>query len=116
MLPRIFKDRRRRAGHREKCGALPASEPYLRMIRFQGLRAVKKKRELFPGPTPASPGSLTLPSAALSRQGNLNPFPFRWAVRIAPLSELPHLLGSANPCPIAVHMEPFSTSVFKVLI
>jgi len=29
---------------------------------------------------------------------------------------LPHLLGSTNPCPIAVHMEPFSTSVFKVLI
>jgi hypothetical protein len=66
-LPRIFKDRRRRAGHRGKCGALPASEPYLRMTRFQGLRAVKKKRELFPGPTPMSPGSLTLPSNALSR-------------------------------------------------
>ena len=66
-LLQIFKDRRWRAGHREKCGALPASEPYLRMIRFQGLRAVKKKRELFPGPTPASLGSLTLPSAALSR-------------------------------------------------
>jgi hypothetical protein len=52
---------------REKCGALPAAAPYLRMIRFQGGRAVKKKRELFPGPPPASPGSLTLPSAALSR-------------------------------------------------
>ena len=67
LLPHIFKDRRWRAGHHETCGALPASEPYLRMIRFQGLRAVKKKRELFPGPTPASLGSLTLPSAALSR-------------------------------------------------
>jgi len=22
-------------------------------------------------------------------------------------------LGTTNPCPIAVHMEPFSTSVFK---
>ena len=28
---------------------------------------------------------------------------------------LPHLLGPTNPCPNAVHMEPFSTSVFKVL-
>jgi len=28
----------------------------------------------------------------------------------------PYLLGSTNPCPNAVHMEPFSTSVFKVLI
>ena len=66
MLPRIFKDRQRRAGHCEKCSALPASEPYLRMIRFQGLRAVKKKRELFPGPMPMSPGSLALPPAAVS--------------------------------------------------
>ncbi len=31
-------------------------------------------------------------------------------------TELPYLLGSTNPCPNAVHMEPFSTSVFKVLI
>ena len=30
-------------------------------------RAVKKKRELFPGPPPASAGSLTLPSSTLSR-------------------------------------------------
>ena len=28
----------------------------------------------------------------------------------------PYLLGSTNPYPTAVHMEPFSTSVFKVLI
>ena len=26
-----------------------------------------------------------------------------------------HLLGSTNPCPIAVHMEPFSTSALKDL-
>jgi len=32
------------------------------------------------------------------------------------VTELPDLLGLANPCPIAVGMEPFSTSVFKVLI
>lgn len=31
-------------------------------------------------------------------------------------TEFPYLLGPTNPCPIAVHMEPFSTSVFKVLI
>jgi hypothetical protein len=30
-------------------------------------------------------------------------------------TELPYLLGSTNPCPTAVSMEPFSTSVFKVL-
>ena len=31
-------------------------------------------------------------------------------------TEFPYLLGSTNPCPTAVHTEPFSTSVFKVLI
>eukprot|EP00891_Asterochloris_glomerata_P001185 jgi/Astpho2/1185/e_gw1.00021.91.1_t len=37
------------------------------MSRFQGLRVVKKKRELSPGSLPASPGSQTLPPDALSR-------------------------------------------------
>ena len=31
-------------------------------------------------------------------------------------TELSYLLGSTNSCPIAVHMKPFSTSVFKVFI
>ena len=31
-------------------------------------------------------------------------------------AEHPCLLGSTNPRPIADHMEPFSTAVFKVLI
>ena len=31
-------------------------------------------------------------------------------------TELSYVLGPTNPCPTAVHMEPFSTSVFKVLI
>ena len=87
-LPQIFTDRRRRTGHREKGGAFPAAGPYLRVNRFQGGRAVKKKRELFPGPPPASLGSLALPPAAKSRFGNVNPIPFRWAARIAPLKQV----------------------------
>jgi len=31
-------------------------------------------------------------------------------------SDPPYRLGSANPCPTAVHTEPFPTSVLKVLI
>ena len=31
-------------------------------------------------------------------------------------TESPHLLGSTNPCPNAGHMEPFSTSVYKVIM
>ena len=59
---RVFTDRRERTGRHEKYAALPASKPYRRAIRFQGLpRAVKKKRELFPGLPPTSPISLVLP-------------------------------------------------------
>ena len=77
-LPRIFMGRRRRTGHRQTCGALPGTEPYLRLNRFQGRRPVKKKRQLSPGPAPTSPSSLALPPTAVSRFGNINPIPFRW--------------------------------------
>jgi hypothetical protein len=40
----IFKGRRGRTGHRKTCDALPAAGPYLRLSRFQGGQAVKKKR------------------------------------------------------------------------
>ena len=89
--------RRGRTGRRETCDALPAAGPYLRIIRFQGGRAVKKKRELFPGPPPASPDSATSPSAATSRFGNIDPIPFRSrGAHCALDTGLPHLLGSTH--------------------
>ena len=120
-FPRIFKGRRERTGHHEKCGALPGIEPYLRVNRFQGDGPLKRKENSFRGPRRRlrvqlrcrcefpHPGS-----------GILTRFPFdrrRALERIAHIkTEFPYLLGSTNPCPTAVHMEPFSTSVFKVLI
>ena len=105
----------RRIEHR--CSTLPNAGPYLRMIRFQGLRFVRKKRELFPGPPPASPGSPTSPSSPWPGTGILTRFPFDGLHGERALDTgLPHLLGSTHPCPIAVHKEPFSTSVFKVRI
>ncbi|RIB13801.1 hypothetical protein C2G38_1974371, partial [Gigaspora rosea] len=48
-----------------------------------------------------------------SGAGILTCFPFdRFPIK----TEFLYLLGSTNPCPITVHMEPFFTSVFKVLI
>ena len=35
-LPRIFKGRRERIGHRKNCSAFPAAHPYRRLSRFQG--------------------------------------------------------------------------------
>src|SRR4030095_5084980 len=52
-----------------------------------------------------------------SRCRNFNRLPFRGVARSAHFETgFPSLLGSTNPCPTAVHMEPFPTSVLKVLI
>ncbi|PHT25526.1 hypothetical protein CQW23_34849 [Capsicum baccatum] len=113
---RIFKGRRERTGHHATCGALPAAGPYLRLSRFQGGQAVKQKRQLFPRLPPTSPDFLTLSSTATSRFRNFNPIPFRSTRETRCLSGFPRPLGSTNPCASAVHMEPFPSSAFKVLI
>lgn len=67
LLPQIFKGERGRSGRLGGRGALPAFGPHLRAIRFRGPRAfrvigaVKKKRQLSPGPPLASLGSFTSP-------------------------------------------------------
>jgi hypothetical protein len=93
-----------------------------------GSPSLTKKRELFPGLPPASPGSFTLPYWTPKDQspwpgsGILTRFPFD-DIRAKPCeycprfgTEFSYLLGSTDPCSTAVHMEPFSTSVFKVLV
>ena len=60
---------------------------------------------------------------SVSRYTNVNVFPFRSTVSLILkcVIELTfgmafaYSLGSTDPCPTAVHKEPFSTSVFKVL-
>lgn len=98
--------------------------------------AVKKKRELFPGHSPTSRGWFVLPRARRVVKSSLFPrpgpgiltwFPFDrvrfWMAHEASSDshrleeqKLPHVSGPTDPCPNAVHMEPFSTSVFKDLI
>ena len=55
-----------------------------------------------------------------SRFGNINLIPFRsaGATRASPRfrTAFAYSLGSTDPCSTAVHMEPFSTSAFKVLV
>jgi len=46
---------------------------------------------------------------------NINQIPFRGTAQWR-FTELTSRLGSTNPSPTAVHLEPFPTSVFKVLI
>ena len=128
-LPRIFKGRRKCTGHLKRRGALRDPCPYLRANRFQGVGSLTKKRELFPGLPPTSPCSLALPHWAprlpspRPGSGILTRFPFDslGAQKLRATSprfrrELSYHLGPTDPCSTAVHMEPFSTSVFKVLV
>ncbi len=59
-----------------------------------------------------------------TRLGNINPIPFRHRCRAFTAivtcprfrTDFSYILGPTDPCSTAVHMEPFSTSVFKVLV
>ncbi|PHT25176.1 hypothetical protein CQW23_35187 [Capsicum baccatum] len=113
---RIFKGHRERTGHHATCGSLPAARTYLRMSRFQGGQDVKQKRQLFPRLPLTSPDFLTLPSTATSRFRNFNLIPFRSMREMRCLSGFPRPLGSTKPGASVVHMEPFPSSAFKVLI
>ena len=123
-FPRIFKGLLERTGHYKKCNALPAIKPYLLAIRFHGVRPLTRKENSSQGSSrrlrvqlryrTSSTGALEYPR---SGSGILTRFPFdKWSKIGRFETEFPYLLGSTNPCPTAVHMEPFSTSVFKVLI
>jgi hypothetical protein len=124
---RIFKGHRERTGHPRKRGALPSWPPYRLAIRFQGrpLAHVNKKRELSPGLALASPTSLMSPynihhPVQESEPDSLSGPTRHGAGKPTPPPPLIHRQrrpsGSTNPCPSAVHTEPFSTSAFKVLI
>jgi len=99
-------------------------------------QAVKKNRQLFPGPSQASPSSRGVATGPRRREAarftrhakcrdvNLLPFRARPRARRALLArrgggrsstDFPCLLGPTHPWPTAVAMEPFSPSAFKVL-
>ena len=114
---------RRSGAHRPAKGPPRLKRRLPTRIRFRGIRTEAPKP--LPRIRPVismTPGALSIPGQlALSRtsgsRGTLWSLQELVASTIAHfLTELPYLLGSTNPCPIAVHMEPFSTSVFKVLI
>ena len=117
---RIFKGRRRCAEPGRGCPAFPDGAPYRRIIRFQGPPAPSTRTENSrPDRRRRLRPRLRRRSISTSRSGNVDPVPFRQAGRPRPpnlLTGFPYLSGSTHPCPIAVHTEPFSTSVFKVLI
>src|ERR1700761_7657253 len=92
-------------------------EPYLRTNRFQGDGPLRRKENSSQGPPRRLRVQLRYRGESTSRCRNFNRLPFRRVMRNAYFkTEFPYVLGSTNPCPTAVHMEPFPPSVLKVLI
>jgi len=99
-----------------------AINPISEWIFSRANHVVKKKRELSLGMLQASQSSLVLPHLILKLGlGILTQFSFwgwqtLWLYSHLPyVAELPVPLETTNSCTNAVHMKPFSTSVFKVL-
>jgi|SanBayMetagenome_1026888.scaffolds.fasta_scaffold03114_6 hypothetical protein len=104
--------------------------PYLRTSQFQGLCSLQRKENSSRNSSRRLRVCLRCRSGRLNvdlhkaGSGMLTRFPF--ALRVNQFNnevssqhmlgtELPVRLGPPDPCSTAVHMEPFSTSVFKVL-
>ena len=128
LLARIFKGRRELTGRRRNRDAFQGAGPSLGTNPFQGALPFTKKRELFRGcrrllrgRLRCRTGRLAAPVSAFQVRGSEpdslsigrgrrrpSPQPFRTAFA--------YPLGPTDPCSTAVHMEPFSTSAFKVLV
>jgi hypothetical protein len=131
-----FKCRQSCIGHHKKCGALRAllQYPYLRLSRFQGVSPLQRRENSSRDSCQriqdrlryrTEPQLLHYDPISASRFGNINPIPFRPKSGIiyyindnkkpAFRTAFAYRLGPTDPCSNAVHMEPFSTSAFKVL-
>ena len=129
-LPWIFKGRRKRSKHHRSRGVLREQCPYLWPNQFHGFYPLKRKENsswnfrrrlqvrLRYRLWPSEDGFISV-----SRFRNINRIPFRSivsllnnvAIELTFGMAFAYSLGSTDPCPTAVHKEPFSTSVFKVL-
>jgi len=93
------------------------------------ISTLRKKRKLFLELTMTLAGSFALPPLTIHTNShistslfrNINRIPFRPQGRCTSIKTptfimaFTYALGSTDPCPTAVHKEPFSTLVFKAL-
>jgi hypothetical protein len=113
----IFKDRQERTGHCRGAVLCRPWNPSSGQTDFRVGGRQEEKRTLPRAPADVSTFSCVAAKKLYPGAGILTGFPFarrRESARF--LTELPYGLGSTHPCPTAVHMEPFPTSVLKVLI
>ena len=117
LLPRIFKGRRGRTGLGRSAELYQPWNPISEQIDFRVTDCKKEKITLSRALADVSWFVYVAVYHPHPGAGILTGFPFdrRREESRNFHTELPYLLGSAHPCPTAVTMEPFSTSVFKVL-
>ena len=113
---RFFKDNWKHTRRLGKQGAVLVNEPYLQAICFQGRRQLKRKDNASQGFPLRYQINLCCHALSTSWLGDINPILCQETRQRLNTKKHPCLLWSANPCPNAVHMKPFSTSVFKILI
>ena len=115
---RIFKGRRERTGPRKGAGLCRPSNPSSGQTDFRVMGRQEEKRTPPGAPADVSAFCCVAAKNPHPGAGMLTGFPFGGAARTSAHfeTELPYPLGSTNPCPTAVHTEPFPTSVLKVLI
>ena len=116
-IPRIFKDGQERTGLSKGAELCRPLNPSSGQTDFRVTGRQEEKRTLPRAPARVSEFCYVAVENPHPGAGMLTGFPFEGRRTSAHFkTELPYLLGSTNPCPTAVHMEPFPTSVLKVLI
>ena len=116
-FPWIFKGRRERTRPNRGAGLFQPLNPSSGQTDFRVIGRQEEKRTLPRTPADVSAFSYVAVENPNPGAGILTGFPFDGRrTRAHFQTELPYVLGSTHPCPTAVHMEPFPTSVLKVLI
>ena len=117
FFKRIFKARRERTKRRKSAALFQPLNPSSGQTDFRVIGRQEEKITLPRTPADVSAFSYVAVENPHPGTGMLTGFPFgerRTSAHVK--TEFPCPLGSTNPCPTAVHMEPFPTSVLKVLI
>ena len=116
-FPWIFKDCQERTGPDRGVRLYQPLNPSSGQTDFRVIDCKGEKKTLPRAPASVSKFIYVAVKSPYPGSRILTGFPFdrRYITIVHFETELPYLLGSTNPCPTAVTMEPFSTSVFKVL-
>ena len=115
-LPPLFKGCRNRTGCPVTRGTRPDSGPSLPANCFQGPKLLNRNENTPRRVRQRCGVRLCCHTISTSRWWNINHLSFHRPWPRPHCEGLPCRLGPINPCPKAVHMETFSSSVFKVRV